>query len=38
MASLDDKVGNHINDDVAFSILSKLSRKSLKRFTCALKS
>lgn len=24
MASLDDKVGNHINDDVAFSILSKL--------------
>ncbi|CAI8617269.1 unnamed protein product [Vicia faba] len=34
----DDKVINYINDDVALSILSKLSFKSLKRFECVHKS
>jgi len=38
MASSDDKVSNHITDDVAFIILSKLSLKALKRFTCVRKS
>ncbi|AET03161.1 putative F-box protein At3g16210 [Medicago truncatula] len=38
MASSDDKVSNHIPDDVAFFILSKLSLKALKRFTCVRKS
>lgn len=38
MASLDNKVSDNIPDDVAFSILSKLSLKSLKRFTCVRKS
>ncbi|XP_058744973.1 F-box/kelch-repeat protein At3g23880-like [Vicia villosa] len=34
----DDKVSNYVNDDVALSILSKLSFKSLKRFECVRKS
>jgi molecular chaperone HtpG len=33
-----EKVSNHIHDDVAFSILSKLPLKSLKRFECVRKS
>jgi molecular chaperone HtpG len=35
----DDKVSNnHIPDDIAFSILSKLPLKSFKRFECVQKS
>jgi molecular chaperone HtpG len=38
-ASTYKKVSNsHIHDDIAFSILSKLPLKSLKRFTCVKKS
>jgi len=38
-ASTNKKVSNsHIHDDIAFSILSKLPLKSLKRFTCVKKS
>jgi molecular chaperone HtpG len=33
-----DKVNNYIHDDLAFSILSKLPLKSLKRFQCVCKS
>jgi len=33
-----EKVSHHIHNDIAFSILSKLSLKSLKRFTCVRKS
>jgi molecular chaperone HtpG len=33
-----EKVSNHIHDDLAFSILSKLPLKSLKRFSCVRKS
>jgi molecular chaperone HtpG len=38
MASSDDKVSNHITDDVALIILSKLSLKALMRFTCVRKT
>lgn len=38
MASTNVKVSNHIHDDLAFSILSKLPIKSLKQFTCVHKS
>lgn len=38
-ASTNKKVSNsHIHDDIAFSILSKLPLKSIKRFTCVKKS
>ncbi|RHN52669.1 putative F-box domain-containing protein [Medicago truncatula] len=33
-----EKVSNYIHDDLAFSILSKLPLKSLKRFSCVRKS
>lgn len=33
-----EKVRNHIHDDIAFSILSKLPLKSLKRFEYVRKS
>ncbi|KEH16624.1 putative F-box domain-containing protein [Medicago truncatula] len=33
-----EKVSNHIHNDIAFSILSKLPLKSLKRFSCVHKS
>jgi molecular chaperone HtpG len=33
-----EKVSNHIHEDIAFSILSKLPLKSLKRFTSVSKS
>ncbi|XP_004498529.1 F-box protein CPR1-like [Cicer arietinum] len=38
MALLSEKVSNYISDDLVFSILSKLSLKSLNRFTCVRKS
>lgn len=38
MAPTNQKVSNHIPDDVSFSILSKLPLKSIKRFTCTHKS
>ncbi|XP_058744972.1 F-box protein CPR1-like [Vicia villosa] len=37
-AHQNDKVSNYVNDDIAFSILSKLSWKSFKRFECVRKS
>jgi len=33
-----EKVSNHIHDDLAFFIMSKLPLKSLKRFSCVRKS
>lgn len=38
MQAQNDKVSNYIHDDIAFSILSKLSWKSFKRFQCIRKS
>ncbi|KAK2377562.1 F-box/kelch-repeat protein [Trifolium repens] len=38
VASSDVQVSNHIPDDIVFSILSKLSLKSFKRFECVCKS
>ncbi|XP_045822152.1 putative F-box protein At3g16210 [Trifolium pratense] len=38
MASKDIKVSNHIPNDLAFSILSKLPIVSIKRFSCVHKS
>ncbi|KAL5062195.1 hypothetical protein RYX36_023932 [Vicia faba] len=38
MASTNGKLINHIHEDVAFSILSKLPLKSLWRFACVCKS
>jgi molecular chaperone HtpG len=38
MGATNAKVSNHIPEDLAFSILSKLPLKSLKRFGCVRKS
>ncbi|KAL6552946.1 hypothetical protein OROGR_006788 [Orobanche gracilis] len=38
VAVTNDKVSNYIPEEIFFSILSKLSLKSLKRFECVQKS
>ena len=38
MDMTNEKVRNHIHDDIAFSTLSKLSLKSLKKLECVRKS
>jgi F-box interacting protein len=38
MAPTNEKVSTYVPDDVVFSILSKLSLKSMNRFTCVRKS
>ena len=38
MVVTNEKVSGYIRDDIAFSILSKLPNKSVKRFECACKS
>ncbi|CAJ2665391.1 unnamed protein product [Trifolium pratense] len=38
MAAANEKVSNYVPDEITYSILSKLSLKSLKRFECVQKS